>query len=106
MLRLVPNMVDTVGLFTVVKKFDWQLLDGKPDISVSLRLVFDQRRSNHGWQDPPWCGLACVASMTFLDASEELSDPGKSLEYAKGDIPSYFYVLELPSGVSEHFCLP
>ena len=106
MLRAVENSVDTVGLFTVVKKCEWQKVGDHYELVVALRLVFDQRRSNCGWRDPPWCGLASVASMTYLDASVELAAPGTTLEYAKGDIPSYFYVLELPADLSEHFCLP
>ena len=45
--------VDEVGLFWVVKNGD--LLDGELDLS--LRLVFDQRRSNMRWRAPPWCAI-------------------------------------------------
>eukprot|EP00959_Pyramimonas_sp_CCMP1952_P240604 5028494-Pyramimonas_sp.AAC.1 len=41
--------VDEVGLFCVVKKAEF--VENEP--KVTLRLVFDQRRSNMRWRSPP-----------------------------------------------------
>ena len=101
MLVAVENAEDNVGLFTAVKKCEME--DGKLD--VSLRLVFDQRRSNTGWQPPPWRGLGSLSGLSYFDFSEQLSADGAHMEYTKGDIPSYFYVLGLPSDMASHFCL-
>ena len=101
MLVAVENAEDYVGLFAVVKNCEVE--DGK--LEVSLRLVFGQRRSDTGWQPPPWCGLGSLSGLSYLDFSEQLSADGAHMEYAKGDIPSYFYVLGLPSDTASHFCL-
>eukprot|EP00959_Pyramimonas_sp_CCMP1952_P248046 5185237-Pyramimonas_sp.AAC.1 len=53
MLCRCESKVDEVGLFCVVKKAE--VVDGEP--LVSLRLVFDQRRSNLRWRAPPWCAM-------------------------------------------------
>ena len=102
MVIAVKQKVDVVGLFAVVKKCEFI----SDRLSVALRLVFDQRTSNLGWQEPPWCGLGSLTSLSFLDASRQLEGGGAHFEYAKGDIPSYFYVLGLPPALAEHFCLP
>ena len=63
----VPEVKGTSPLFTVVKKAELN----KGRASVSLKLIFDLRLENLGWQDAPWCGLGGVSSMSFLDVSEE-----------------------------------
>ena len=101
MLRAVPEARGSMPLFTVVKKAALH-----PDrCDVSLRLIFDLRLENEGWRDAPWCGLGGVSSLSYLDVSQELRD-GFSLLYAVGDVPDYFYMLEIPEQLSEHFALP
>ncbi|CAK0805123.1 unnamed protein product [Prorocentrum cordatum] len=94
--------VDEVGLFCVVKKAE--LVGSEPE--VTLRLVFDQRRSNMRWRSPPWCAMGGVSAMSFLDVSEEMKEDGVTMCFGTGDLPDFYYTLELGEELSPYFVLP
>ena len=100
MLRAVPQALGVMPIFTVAKKASMT----KDSVDVSLRLIFDLRLENEGWRNAPWCGLGGVSSLSYLDVSEELQD-GFELLFAVGDIPDYFYMLEIPEELSQYFTL-
>ncbi|CAK0856436.1 unnamed protein product [Prorocentrum cordatum] len=94
--------VDEVGLFCVVKKAE--LVGSEPE--VTLRLVFDQRRSNMRWRSPPWCAMGGVSAMSFLDVSEEMKEDGVTMCFGTGDLPDFYYTLELGEELAPYFVLP
>ena len=100
MLRAVPQVFGAMPIFTVAKKASMT----KDSVDVSLRLIFGLRLENEGWRDAPWCGLGGVSSLSYLDVSEELQE-GFELLFAVGDIPDYFYMLEIPEELSQYFTL-
>ena len=97
MLRTAKRRKGTVGLFTVVKKVG-------PDGTLVLRLIFDQRKDNAAWKRPPWTGLASPSSLASIDLSHLQGD--WEIVVASGDLPNYYYTLEIPVWASEYFCLP
>ena len=101
MLRRSKQCKGQVRLFTVVKKAEGV----GEDLIVHLRLIFDQRRENLGWRDPPWISLGGLASLAQLDISKEVNEDGMRPRYAAGDVPDYYWVLGLPEELSEHFTL-
>ena len=100
MLRAVPEVHGMMPIFTVTKFAEFL----GADVKISLRLIFDVRLENDGWRDAPWCGLGGVSSLSFLDVSEKLRQDSPLL-YAVGDVPAYFYMLEIPEALSQHFVL-
>ncbi|CAK0869509.1 unnamed protein product, partial [Prorocentrum cordatum] len=102
MLCRCESKVDEVGLFCVVKKAE--VVDGEP--LVSLRLVFDQRRSNLRWRAPPWCAMGGVSAMSFLDVSEEMTEEGARMVFGTGDLPDFYYTLDLGEAIAPYFVLP
>ncbi|CAK0885631.1 unnamed protein product [Prorocentrum cordatum] len=102
MLCRCESKVDEVGLFCVVKKAE--IVDGEP--LVSLRLVFDQRRSNLRWRSPPWCAMGGVSAMSFLDVSEEMMEEGARMVFGTGDLPDFYYTLDLGEAIAPYFVLP
>ena len=87
----------TVRCFCVVKKLDSQ---GVP----ILRLIMDLRGTNDHFVDPPYTSLANGAGFGFVDLSSDILQ-GRRLTSFAGDIPDYFYRLEIIEGLSEFFCL-
>jgi hypothetical protein len=83
MLRAVSQRQGGLQMFTVVKKFE--IIDEKP--KITLRLIFDERLENAGWNDPPWVALGGVASLAQLDVSEEMQGGNVEVRYATGDVP-------------------
>ena len=83
-----------VGLFTVVKKAE---RSPSGEALITLRLVFDQRVPNKLWTPPPWVPLAGPGAFSAIDlAPALLASPGAKLGISIGDVPSYYYGLELP----------
>ena len=102
MLRGVSHRRGGVGLFTVVKKVT---VDPDGSTHIVQRLIFDQRRDNAYWKKPPWAGLASPSAMAMIDISEEWNEHVK-FQVGSGDLPNYYYTLELPEWISEWFVLP
>ncbi|CAK0874453.1 unnamed protein product [Prorocentrum cordatum] len=102
MLRRTAVKVDEVGLFCVVKKAE--LVGSEPE--VTLRLVFDQRRSNLRWRSPPRRAMGGVSAMSFLDVSEEMKEDGVTMRFGTGDLPDFYYTLELGEELAPYFVLP
>ncbi|CAK0860440.1 unnamed protein product [Prorocentrum cordatum] len=101
MLCRTAEKVDEVGPVCVVKKAE--LVENEPE--VTLRLVFDQRRSNMRWRSPPWCAMGGVSAMSFLDVSEEMKEDGVSMRFGAGDLPDFYYTLELGEELAPYFVL-
>ena len=92
MLSTCPTMKEEVSVFTVLKKFE--------NGTRSSRLVWDLRRANLRWKAPPWVPLGSPISMACLDLAEDLLQ-GRVLSSCQGDLPDFFYTLELPAGMGE-----
>ena len=71
---------------------------------ASLRLIFDLRRGNRYWRDPPWTALSGASSLAWLDFSVARSLEGQ-FWISSGDVPDFFYHLGLPQEFSAWFCL-
>ena len=102
MVRRVTQCRGRVGLFVVVKSAE-RAADGS--IQMVQRLIFDQRADNCSWKDPPWIGLAGPTAIAALDFSQSWEE-GMEMCTSSGDLPNYYYTLELPEEFSEFFCLP
>ena len=99
MIRFVPRQRGpAVKCFTVVKKVDPET--GK----VILRLIMDLRGTNAFFGKPPFCNLANASSFAYIELSEDVLEGGKLAAWG-GDIPDFFYRLEIPPDMSEFFCL-
>ena len=85
-----------VRCFTVVKK----VVDGK----TILRLIMDLRGTNAQFVSPPPCNMANAGSFAYVELSEEILAGGRLSAWG-GDIPDFFYRLEIPSEMSEFFVL-
>ena len=81
----------------MVKKLD-------PNGVPILRLIMDLRGTNDHFVDPPYTSLANGAGFGFVDLSSDVLE-GRRLTSFAGDIPDYFYRLEIIEGLSEFFCL-
>ncbi|CAK0855196.1 unnamed protein product, partial [Prorocentrum cordatum] len=100
MLCRCEEKVDEVGLFCVVKKAE---VVGS---EVALRLVFDQRRSNLRWQRPPWFAMGGVNATPHLYVSEEMKYPAAEMKFGTGDLPDFYYMLDLGEDLAPYFVLP
>ena len=98
MLRVVSRQRGpAIKCFTVLKKVN-------PDGSMSLRLVFDLRGTNCEFCPAPFCNLANAANFAYIDLSSDVIGDGRLIAW-QGDIPNFFYKLQIPHGLSEFFCL-
>ena len=69
MLRGVQKVIMEVGLFTVVKKVD--------DVEgLTLRLIFDLRRTNRYFVAPPYVGLANAGSFAYVELTSDILQGG------------------------------
>ena len=99
MIRIVAKQQGpSIKCFTVLKKTN-------PDGTQSLRLVFDLRATNSEFCPPPFCNLANAANFAYVDLSEDIVTGEMQLVAWQGDIPNFFYKLEIPEGLSQFFCL-
>ena len=105
MLRATAEKKGTLSMFTVLKGLDARTEGGKSKVDVRLRLIFDQRRENAGWKDPPWVGLGGAAAIAQLDLSTQINEQGLKAGYVCGDIPDYFYRMKFPPCFAAHFVL-
>ena len=92
MLSTCQMMKEEVSVFTVLKKFE--------NGTRSSRLVWDLRRANLRWKAPPWVPLGSPISMACFDLAEDLLQR-RVLSSCQGDLPDFFYTLELPPGMGE-----
>ena len=98
MLRVVSRQRGpAVKCFTVLKKVN-------SDGSMSLRLVFDLRGTNCEFCPAPFCNLANAANFAYIDLSSDVIGDGRLIAW-QGDIPNFFYKLQIPHSLSEFFCL-
>ena len=86
-----------VRMFTVVKK----VTESGQRV---LRLIMDLRGTNAEFVQPPFCNLANVASLVYVDLSPSTIGNGELVGWG-GDIPDFFYRLRIPLSMSEYFCL-
>ncbi|CAK0803561.1 unnamed protein product [Prorocentrum cordatum] len=83
------SIIERAGIFFVPKK------------DSSLRLIFDTRRSNAHFQDPPYTLLASGEALANLEV-----DAAEGVAVASGDVECCFYQYELPSWARAFFGLP
>ena len=82
-----------VSVFGVVKGVDEA--SGK----VATRLVWDLRRVNQRFRVPPATPMASPAALAAVDLSESVAG-GLELTTCVGDIPNFFYLLQIPEELS------
>ena len=90
------EMKDQLHLFCVVKKV-------AEDGTVVLRLIVDNRVGNFSWRKPPWVGLAGPGALAELNTSMATED--EEFFARAGDIPNWFYMLEVPEEVTPYFVM-
>ena len=78
-----------LGVFFVTKK------DG------SLRIIFDTRKLNESFKDPPSTNLPSAAAFSSVEAPD-----GAEVFMGSADVKNAFYVLETPPELSRMFTLP
>ena len=78
-----------LGIFFVKKK------------SGQLRLIFDTRKMNKLFIDPPKTDLPSADAFTRLETPE-----GQEFLIGSGDLANAFYTLAVPPDLAEHFTLP
>ncbi|CAK0808368.1 unnamed protein product, partial [Prorocentrum cordatum] len=83
------SIIERAGIFFVPKK------------DSSRRLIFDTRRSNAHFQDPPCTLLASGEALANLEV-----DAAGGIAVASGDVECCFYQYELPSWARAFFGLP
>ncbi|CAK0911836.1 unnamed protein product, partial [Prorocentrum cordatum] len=83
------SIIERAGIFFVPKK------------DSSLRLIFDTRRSNAHFQDPPYTLLASGEALANLEV-----DAAEGVAVASGDVECCFYQYELPAWARAFFGLP
>ena len=47
-----------------------------------------------------------VSAMSFLDVSEEMKGPGAEMMFGTGDLPDFYYALDLGVEMAPYFALP
>lgn len=87
--RALPGEVGEMGIFCVAKK------------SGQLRLIFDTRIVNSRLHPAPRTPLPSPASFAALEVAE-----GSTLYGAGGDVRNYFYMVGIPTALSDLFTLP
>ena len=87
--RVATEKQGALGIFFVKKK------DG------SLRLIFDTRKLNLKFKDPPKTELPTSAALSQIEGPA-----GCDLLISAGDIRNAFYAFEVPEGLSDMFTLP
>ena len=70
---------------------------------LKIRAVWDERRANLLWEQPPFIPLGSPATLCHVDLSD-LEDTGRVYS-AVGDIPDWFYRLRLPSAMWSWFVI-
>eukprot|EP00959_Pyramimonas_sp_CCMP1952_P378313 7925011-Pyramimonas_sp.AAC.1 len=99
MLCRTAEKVDEVGLCYVVKKAE--PVENEPE--VTLRLVFDERRSNLRWRSPLWCARGGVRATSFLDVSGETKEDDMSVRFGTCEFPDVYDTVELGEELASHF---
>ena len=97
MIEYVKEVREHVGLFTVAKDVD----PTSGEVSKS-RLIWDCRRVNLLFQDPPWVPLGSPAGLALLELDEAVLR-GRRLFSFQGDVPDWFYRLRWGSELAEYF---
>ena len=97
MLTYVQSVREKVGLFTAAK-------DVEPDSGQVLksRLIWDCRKVNVLFQDPPWVPLGSPSGLALLQLDETVLR-GRRLFSFQGDVPDWFYRLHWGSELAEFF---
>ena len=87
--RLAQEKSGALGLFFIKKK------DG------TLRLIFDTRKLNRRFKEPPHTDLPTASAMSHLECV-----PDNPVFLGSGDIKNAFYSLKVPTSLSDMFTLP
>ena len=99
MLGAAEKCEETLALFAVIKK------DPPPGEaqSRSTRIVWDLRRTNLRFHQPPKMPLGSAASLSFLDLSPEwLGSDARAVSFT-GDLPDWFCRILPPPALSKFF---
>ena len=102
MLRGAKAIKGRIHPFTVVKK-----VERNPPISlkdVIMRMVLDQRVDNLAWKEAPWTPMANPSMFPFVDCSKTTIG-NRQVEMVTGDLPDWYWTLQIPQGMEEYFVL-
>ena len=69
--------------------------------SGQLRLIFDTRKMNVAFHDPPKTDLPSADAFTRLEFPDN-----EKFVFGSGDLANAFYILSVPQDLAEHFTLP
>ena len=97
MLTYVMCVKEEVSLFSVVKG---EAENGE----IISRLVWDCRKMNLRFRDPPWVPLGSPAALGLVEL-DEATLRGRHLGSFQGDVPDWFYILESEEELWPWFCL-
>ena len=69
-----------------------------------MRLIWDCRKVNCRFRSPLWVPLSSPAALGLIELDETVTR-GRRLATFQGDVPDWFYILELPDEMAERFVL-
>lgn len=98
MLAETKEVEEEISLFTVVKKVE------QPSGRIVLRLIVDARHGNQAWREPPWTPMAGPGALGGISFRKGVRKGGR-FDAACGDLPDFFYTLELPADFVKYFVL-
>lgn len=96
MIACCDDYEEKVDVFTVVKSDD--LEKGRKS-----RIVWDERRTNLRFHAPPKMPLGSSASLSHVDLSVQALGPDFRAVSVTGDLPDWFYRVELPNSLRKFF---
>ena len=84
---MTSKSIATLSAFGVVKNYDEQGV-------INIRAVWDERKPNLLWEEPPFIFLGSPATLCNLDLART---PHDYIAFsAVGDLPDWFYRLKKP----------
>ena len=96
MLEVTNRVEAEVAAFGVVKGYT-------DEGELKIRAVWDERKPNMLWEEPPFIPLGSPATLCHVDLSDLTGD--RAAFSAVGDLPDWFYRLRLPRDMWPWFCI-
>ena len=100
MLATTTESLETVSLFTVIKKVE---IDKTGARVRRTRLVWDERRANERFKRPPRLPPGSAASFSNWDLAEAAIGAGSSVHSFTADLPDWFYRILTPVSLRPFF---
>ena len=103
MLMFTDEIFEHVSMFTVIKSITQALGSVYP--LIEQRLIFDGRRVNWWFRDPPAMRVTTPSQFSWVDLSAETRG-GRQVWFFSGDIKCFYYHLGLPEWIAKYFGIP